>query len=152
MELVVFIGIPGAGKSTFYQRRFSNSHIRLNLDMLKTRHRERILTRACLEAKQPFVIDNTNVTREARAKYIEQARAAGFSVTGYYFKSDLQDAIERNSQRSGRAQIPVKGLIAMHRKLELPSYDEGFDRLFYVEIGDDGEFLVKAWLNSDKGE
>ena len=147
MELVVFIGIQSTGKSTFYQKRFSNSHIRLNLDMLKTRHRERILTRACLEAKQPFVVDNTNVTREARAKYIEQARAAGFSVTGYYFKSDLQAAIERNNQRSGKARIPVKGLIAMSRKLEPPSYDEGFDRLFYVEIGENGEFLVKEWID-----
>jgi predicted kinase len=147
MEVVVFIGIQATGKSTFYQQRFSNSHIRLNLDMLKTRHRERILTQACLEAKQPFVVDNTNVTREARAKYIEQARAAGFSVTGYYFKSDLEAAIERNNQRGGKAQIPVKGIVAMYRKLELPSYDEGFDRLFYVEIGDGGEFLVSDWTD-----
>ena len=39
--------------------------------------REQVLVRACLEAKQPFVIDNTNITRESRANYICQARAAG---------------------------------------------------------------------------
>ena len=58
--------------------------------MLKTRRRERILLNACLEAKQPFVVDNTNVTREARAEYISQAKASRFSVVGYYFKSALQ--------------------------------------------------------------
>jgi len=145
MEAVVFIGIQATGKSAFYQRRFADTHIRLNLDMLKTRRREQILLKACLEARQPFVIDNTNITREARARYISQARAAGFGVVGYYFKSALQSAIERNDQRSGKARIPVRGIVATHRKLELPSRDEGFDRLFYVEIGDDGAFVVKEW-------
>lgn len=145
MEVVVFIGIQATGKSAFYQQRFADTHMRLNLDMLKTRRRERILLKACLEARQPFVVDNTNATREARAGYISQAKEAGFSVIGYYFKSALQSAIERNNQRRGKARIPVKGIVATHRKLEPPSYDEGFDRLFYVEIGVDGAFIVKDW-------
>src|SRR5262245_52096367 len=147
MEAVIFIGIQGAGKSTFFQQRFFATHVRINLDMLKTRNRERILLAACLDAKQPFVIDNTNVTRNARAGYISQAKAAGFSVTGYYFKSVLQDALERNRQRSGKELIPEKGIIGAYRKLELPSFDEGFDRLFYVEIGDGGAFIVKEWID-----
>lgn len=147
MEMVVFIGIQATGKSAFYQQRFADTHIRLNLDMLKTRRRERILLNACLEAKQPFVVDNTNVTREARAVYISQAKTSGFGVIGYYFKSALQSAIERNNKRSGKALIPVKGIVATHRKLEPPSYDEGFDRLFYVEIGDKGGFILKDWID-----
>src|SRR5215813_2385307 len=139
MEAIIFIGIQATGKSTFFQQRFFNTHIRINLDMLKTRNRERILLAACLEAKQPFVIDKTNVTREARAGYISQAKAAGFSVTGYYFKSALQAALKRNSRRSGKALIPEKGIISARRKLELPAFDEGFDQLFYVKIAEDGQ-------------
>jgi predicted kinase len=145
MEAVIFIGIQATGKSVFYRQRFVDTHIRLNLDMLRTRRREQILLAACLEAKQPFVVDNTNANREARAGYISQAKAARFSVIGYYFKSALQSAIERNDLRSGKARVPMKGIVATHRKLELPSYDEGFDELFYVEIGDDGTFIVKDW-------
>jgi len=145
MEAIIFIGIQATGKSAFYQQRFADTHIRLNLDMLKTRRREQILLKACLEARQLFVVDNTNITREARAGYISQAKSAGFNVIGYYFKSALQSAIERNDQRSGKARIPVRGIVATHRKLELPSYDEGFDQLFYVEIGDNGAFIVKEW-------
>lgn len=145
MEAIIFIGIQATGKTTFFQQRFFATHVRINLDMLKTRNRERILLAACLEAKQPFVIDNTNLTRDARAGYISQAKAAGFSVTGYYFKSVLQDAINRNSQRTGKALIPEKGILGAYRKLELPSFEEGFDRLFYVEIADGGQFLVKEW-------
>lgn len=145
MQAIIFIGIQASGKSTFFQQRLFHSHLRLNLDMLKTRHREQILLRACLEAKQPFVIDNTNTTRADRAKYISAAKEAGFSVVGYYFQSKLQDAIERNQQRSGKALIPVKGIMATHRKLELPSLDEGFDQLFYVAINDDDEFVVQEF-------
>src|SRR5262245_18272608 len=114
MEAVIYIGIQATGNSTFSRQRFFNTHIRINLDMLKTRNRERILFNACLEAKQPFVLDNTNLTREARAGYISQAKAAGFSVAGYYFKSALQSAIEHNRQRSGKAFIPEKGILGAY--------------------------------------
>ncbi|HMV48581.1 MAG TPA: AAA family ATPase [Blastocatellia bacterium] len=147
MEAIIFIGIQASGKSTFFQQRFFATHVRINLDMLKTRNRERILLAACLEAKQLFVIDKTNLTREARAGYISQAKAAGFSVAGYYFKSEIQAALERNRQRSGKALIPEKGILGAYRRLELPSLGEGFDRLFYVEIGANGQFLVKEWSN-----
>lgn len=145
MQAIIFIGIQASGKSTFFQQQFFHSHIRLNLDMLKTRHREQILLRACLEAKQPFVIDNTNATRADRARYISAAKEAGFSVVGYYFQSKLQDSIARNNQRSGKALIPVKGIMATHRKLELPSFDEGFEQLFYVALNDANEFVVQEF-------
>ena len=145
MEAIIFIGIQATGKSTFFQQRFFDTHVRINLDMLKTRNRERILLDACLAAKQPYVIDNTNLTRAARAGYISQVKAAGFSVTGYYFKSALQAALERNRRRSGKSLIPEKGILGAYWKLELPSLDEGFDRLFYVEIAEDGQFIVKEW-------
>jgi predicted kinase len=35
MEAVIFVGIQGSGKSTFYNERFVDTHIRINLDMLK---------------------------------------------------------------------------------------------------------------------
>ena len=58
MEAVILIGIQGSGKSTFCRDRFFNTHVRINLDMLKTRHREKLFLDACLAAKQPFVVDN----------------------------------------------------------------------------------------------
>ncbi len=57
MQAIIFIGIQASGKSSFYKEQFFKTHIRINLDMLRTRHREDILLRACLEAKQPFVVD-----------------------------------------------------------------------------------------------
>lgn len=141
MEAVIFVGIQAAGKSTFYLRRFFDTHVRVSLDMLRTRHRERVLIGACLLARQPFVVDNTNVRAAERAVYIAAARAAGFRVVGYFFQAEVREAIGRNSARAGRAAIPVKGLVGTFKRLQPPRLEEGFDRLFEVRV-DAGEFVV----------
>ncbi len=148
MEAVIFIGIPGSGKSTFYLEKFFNTHVRINLDMLRTRHREQVLLDACIQAKQSFVVDNTNITLAERARYIPLARQAGFRVVGYYFQTNLAAALRRNQQRSGKAAIPSTGVLARYRSLELPEYSEGFDELFYVRIDSvTGKFMVEEWKN-----
>ena len=145
MEAVIFIGIQASGKSTFFKTNFFDTHVRINLDMLKTRHRENSLFQACLEMKQPFVIDNTNPTQADRQRYITLAQNAGFQVNGYYFQSKLQESIERNQTRTSHKQIPDVGIRATYNKLELPIIQEGFDNLYYVSIEPDGLFKVEAW-------
>ena len=145
MQLIVFTGIQAAGKSTFFKERFFDTHIRINFDMLKTKNREKLLIEACLEAKQPFVIDKTNPTIEGRAKYIALAKQYKFSVAGYYFASSLADAIERNNQREGKAKVPEKGLYATYSRLQIPSLAEGFDQLFCVQINGTKGFVIENW-------
>jgi predicted kinase len=145
MEAVIFIGIQGSGKSSFFKERFFDTHVRISLDMLRTRNRERLLLEACLEAKQKFVIDNTNPTSAERAQYIEKAKAHYFPVTGYYFRATLKDAISRNAQREGKSKIPEKGLLGTFKRLEIPRMDEGFSALFYVWIDENGRFVLEDW-------
>ncbi len=147
MEAVILIGIQAVGKSTFYYQRFRDTHIRINLDMLKTRRREQILVDACLAAKQPFVVDNTNATIADRARYIAPAKAAHFRVVGYYFQSKLQDAVQRNRQRATAKVIPEIGMAATYKRLQPPSLAEGFDQLYSVTIGESGEFAVQEWTD-----
>lgn len=149
MEAVIFVGIQATGKSSFYKERFFKTHVRINLDMLKTRHREHVLIQACLAAKQPFVVDNTNVTVEARARYIARAHEAGFRVIGYCFRSDLESALRRNQERQGKERIPEQGLVAMSRKLQTPTLDEGFDQLYDVCLDQHGQFVVTPWVDVD---
>lgn len=141
-EAVIFIGIQGSGKSTFYRERFLDTHVRLNLDMLRTRQREQILFNACLAAKQSLVIDNTNPLKSDRARYVPAARAAGFRVVAYFFRSTVREAVERNNQRKLKAKIPPVAIAGTFRKLEPPSADEGFDEIYTVEISSEGRFKV----------
>ncbi len=145
MEAVILMGIQGAGKSTFYTSHFFHMHIRLSLDLLKTRGREQAFMRTCFETGQCFVVDNTNVRAAQRAFYIAAAKQAGFRVKGYFLESPLSDALRRNAGRSGKALIPVPGVIGTFKRLERPSLAEGFDELYVVTHGNDGRFLVNPW-------
>ncbi|HEY4596002.1 MAG TPA: AAA family ATPase, partial [Thermoanaerobaculia bacterium] len=117
MEAVLFVGIQGAGKSTFYQQRFFDTHVRISRDMLKTRYRAQVFLQACILARQPFVVDNTNVLAAEREKYIAPARPAGFRIVGYYFPVSVKHAIGRNQQREGKKKIPVPGILGMQKRL-----------------------------------
>ena len=136
MEAIIFIGTQASGKSTFFRKRFFYSHVRVNLDMLKTRHREKLLVQACIAMKQPFVVDNTNPTPADRQRYIAPAREAGFRIIGYYFQSEIAECLRRNANRPGDQRIPEVGIHGTHSRLSLPALDEGFDELNYVRIDD----------------
>ena len=126
MQVVILIGIQGAGKSTFYRERFADTHVRINLDMLRTRHREKTLFQACLACGQNVVIDNTNPTAADRERYIAPARAAGAEIVGYYFSSRVSDAMIRNAGRTAARRVPDKAILGTAGRLELPLRAEGF--------------------------
>ncbi|MCB9298249.1 MAG: ATP-binding protein [Lewinellaceae bacterium] len=144
MEGVLFIGIQASGKSTFYKERFFNSHMRISLDLLNTRNKENQLLEKCLELQQRVVIDNTNPTVGDRRKYIEKFRQYKYKIVGYYFQSKIEDAVGRNQNRTAKQKIPEKGIRSTYSKLELPSREEGFDELYYVEIKN-GQFIINEW-------
>jgi predicted kinase len=139
----MFVGIPGCGKSTFYKERFFSSHLRLSLDLLNTRNKEQRFLNLALSLQQRLVIDNTNVLREERSKYIAQAKEKRYEVIGYYFESILSDCLQRNEKRIGKDRIENVGVIAKFKQLHAPSFDEGFDKLYFVKIEGD-QFIVKS--------
>ena len=141
MQAIIFMGIQGSGKTTFYAAHLLKTHLRISLDMLKTRNKERKFMELCLATGQKFVVDNTNATEKERAVYIEAAKAYKFKVTGYFFHSSLAEAIARNALRPAKEIVPVKGIGATYKKLEMPSLQEGFDELFVVKI-ENNQFVI----------
>ncbi len=146
--LYIMIGIQGSGKSTFC-RQFLPDVLRVNLDTLKTRNNEKRLIDQCFEDGVSFVVDNTNPTREDRARYIGPAKERGYRVIGYFMQSRLKECIERNDRREGKAKIPAKGIAATARRLELPSRLEGFDELYFVK-NDGVTMTVSEWREDNE--
>ncbi len=134
MQAIIFTGIQASGKTTFYKEYFFNTHVRISLDLLKTRHREKLFLESCLRTQQRFVIENTNPTPAERQYYITQALAAGFEVIGYYFEVSLEDALIRNAERTGKQKIPERGLYGTQAKLQPPSWEEGYHQLYTVHL------------------
>jgi len=151
MELVIFIGLQASGKSTFYRARFAATHVHVSKDLLhRTKHRTKAqrqeeLIAAALEAGQSVVVDNTNPTVEERAPLILLGHSHGATVVGYYVESRVGASLERNQGREGKARVPDVAIFATAKRLQPPSYAEGFDRLYYVRIAGDGTFEVSHW-------
>ena len=137
MEMIMLIGIPASGKSSFYKARLADTHVRINGDMLGGNHGcEADLAEACFKHGQPLCIDKMNFTPQHREPYLERAKQMGFLRVGYFFVTTREIALERNQHNPDRIE---KGLpdIAIHNaagKLLSPIYSEGFDRLFSVEL------------------
>jgi predicted kinase len=138
MEAIVFCGIQASGKTTYYAEHFLHSHVRISMDLLRTRHREALFLSACLESQMRFVVDNTNPTRAERARYVAPALARGYVVAAYLFETATGDALARNAARGGRRAVPAAGLLGTRKRLEPPAAEEGFAEVHLVRLGSEG--------------
>ena len=143
MEAVVFCGVQGSGKTTLYRERFLDTHVRVSMDLLRTRAREAAFVALCVESGQRFVVDNTNPTPADRRRYVEPARAAGFRVIGYLVEVDRSLALARNAERSGLARVPVARVVGTDPRLFRPTPEEGFDELWHATATPEGGWRVE---------
>lgn len=146
MELIIFCGVQCSGKSTFYKQHFSNSHARINLDMLRTRKKEGDAFLAFIDEVRPVVIDNTNPLCEDREKYITIAKARGYRVTGYQFKIPLSVALQRGNKRKDQKEVPAFIIKNTMGKIQPLTLSEGFDQIY--EVSSSGEAVAIASTQS----
>ncbi len=128
-QAIIFTGLQGSGKTTYYKAHFADTHEHVSRDTLLTPSREAAVINECLRAGRSFVVDNTNATRAIRAPLIQQAKAAGFQVHSYFFEIPVRTAIGRNNHRKDKKPIPVPAILRTAKYLEPPSLDEGFDQV-----------------------
>ena len=140
--ILIFIGIPASGKTSFYNHYYKNDYKHINLDTLKTRYQENLVLNEYLKDNVNLVIDNTNISKEERKKYITAGKENNYKIIGYYFKSSINECIERNEKRENK--IPRTAVANKFNNLELPSLNEGFDELYYVSI-ENSEFKIECW-------
>lgn len=148
MEVVIFIGLQATGKSTFYRQNFSTTHELISKDLMPRRGKESRQIQAidiALSANKSIVIDNTNPREIDRTNIINQSRNYQVKIIGYYFASKVNESLDRNSTRTGKALVPDVGIFATAKLLVKPNYTEGFDELFYVQIGTAAEFIITPW-------
>lgn len=149
MELVLLIGLPAAGKSTFARQRFAADHTYVSKDSLRNNRqpgrRQAQLIAEALQAGRSVVVDNTNPTVEERAVLIRLGQAHGARIVGYYFPTPASEALVRNRARTGQARVPDVAIYAARKRLVPPANAEGFDALYAVRIAADGAFAVGRW-------
>jgi predicted kinase len=136
VECAILVGLPGAGKTTFYRAHLQGTHVHVSKDLFKhaTNRQQRMLRDigAALAQGRSVAVDNTNPSRADRASIIELARARGARVIAYHVRATTREAVSRNEGRAGGDRVPKVAIFTAAKRLEPPAADEGFDAVFDV--------------------
>jgi len=149
MRIVVMVGLPGSGKSTYLERvapggGLSSDAVRrlladdetdqsIHVQVFQTL---RYLLEQRLAIGRPVTyIDATNLTPEERNPYVEIGRKWGCEVEAVFLDVPLEVCLMRNAGRLRK--VPEEALAKMAGKLVAPSEEEGFTRVVVVHDGAD---------------
>lgn len=148
MELIMLVGIPTSGKSTFSNNPKYKDYIRVSSDdILQEVAKERQqsyntvfkgnirfaqiammkVLRKAIEDGKSIIWDQTNLTKKQRREKLKHIPDT-YKKTAVYFIVDLKTALKRNTQRPGKV-IPPEILERMIKEYELPVLEEGFDEI-----------------------
>jgi predicted kinase len=143
--VVLAIGLPGSGKTTWYKRRgvtpLSSDLLRSILfdDITEQRYQGlvfstlRSLLRARLIAKMPWnYVDATNLSPHERKQWIKMAKSFGYEVQAVFFDVPLAVCLERNSKRD--RQVTDEVMHKMAERLRPPTFKEGFEKITVVRV------------------
>lgn len=126
-EMIIMIGFPGSGKSTFAKQHFNNDKYKIvSGDELKTIKKITNYTKQMLEEKHSVIIDATNPSKKKRAEYIEIAKTFDIPVRCIHITTSLEESIYRNNERAKTGNGVPKIVYNIYRKnFEEPTQDEG---------------------------
>jgi predicted kinase len=148
MELIMLVGVPTAGKSTFSNDPKYKKYVRVSSDdILQEVAKERQqsyntvfkgnirfaqiammkVLRQAIEDGKSIIWDQTNLTKKQRREKLKHIPDT-YKKTAVYFIVDLKTALQRNTQRPGKV-IPPEVLERMIKEYELPTNEEGFDTI-----------------------
>jgi predicted kinase len=143
--VVLSIGLPGSGKSTWFKRHnilpLSSDMVRILLfdDVTEQRYQDlvfstlRSMLRARLLARRPWnYLDATNLSPHERRSWIKLAHDFGYEVHAVFFDVPPEVCMERNHRRE--RNVPEDVMQRMAQKLRPPKFEEGFAKITVVRL------------------
>ena len=152
-KLIVMVGIPGSGKSTFAQNYIkdasnmstvwvSRDEVRYSLisgtdeyfakekDVFKTFVKK--INSALAEGKD-VIADATHINAQSRKKLLSSITIPDIQIEACVMETSLQECLANNEKREGRARVPKEAILRMYRQFEYPTFSEGFSSISTVK-------------------
>jgi|688.fasta_scaffold283650_2 HAD superfamily hydrolase (TIGR01662 family) len=160
MKIIVIVGFPASGKSTYAKKmlaKYSKNGIILSRDTLGGAITDILpKLKELLESKNKYkiIIDNTNITRETRKPFIKLAQSVNVPIEAHYIVNTIEDSQVKTLHRmfdrykrlymTGKAEknteaykdpnvFPPATLFSMRKNIEIPKLDEGFTKILKIE-------------------
>jgi len=151
LKVIVMIGAPGSGKTTFAKKLWQdNPNFKyLSSDALRAEfgsgEDDQSVTPVvfatlkrrldhCLRRNETVIVDATSMNAKDRKDYINAAKQFNAKVVAYAFVCDKQTLLERNQKRGagGGRNVPEFVIDKMLAKYQPPTTQEGFDEVNFV--------------------
>ncbi|KDQ24535.1 hypothetical protein PLEOSDRAFT_1046687, partial [Pleurotus ostreatus PC15] len=153
-EIVLFVGYPGVGKTTFYKRHFADAgYVHINQDVLGSKPKCLKAVEKAVEDEQRCVVDNTNRDGATRQAYISLAKKKNVPIRCCHFTAPMELAWHNNLYRAyivpeeeRRPAVPYLAFTGYRAAFEAPEVDEGFDEIRQVNwVFEGSEEERKKW-------
>lgn len=150
-ELIILMGLPGAGKSSFYRKNFSAYKL-VSKDQMKSKKHKSLIQKKqikqYLKEGHSVVVDNTNVTRLLRKELVDIAHSFEARVILYYFPLSVNESLKLN-EGINRVIVPKVAIYTFKSQLEHPEFHEGFDEQYQVKMISPEEFEISPLANRE---
>jgi predicted kinase len=149
-EIVIAVGLPASGKSTYIKRNYKN-HIVVSNDIIVDKYavqnkidyneaferigKSKIIQlgmkdfKKALKTGKNIILDNTNLTKSIRKQYLDLSE--GYKKIALIFKIGKKEMQKRLKGREGKT-IPDEVIEKMERSYEEPTKLEGFDEMIKI--------------------
>ena len=152
-RLIIMIGIPGCGKST-YAKKLIKLHpdwVYISRDEVRYQyvadqahyydHEDEVYKEFCnritmdLMKNKTVIADATHLTTGSRKKLINSLGIMPDEIIAVWVNTPFEECMKRNQAREGITRVPDKAMFEMKNRFRPPSVNEGYDRIVRV-IGD----------------
>lgn len=140
-EIIVAVGFPGSGKSTFFQTHIiPKGYAYVNRDTMGSWQHCVSACELALKEGRSVAVDNTNPDLESRKRYIDVARSAGVSCRCFNLTASLDQAKHNNRFRemvpSATKHVTVNDMVfhSYKKKFVAPSLSEGFSEILQIHF------------------
>lgn len=147
-KLIMMVGIPGSGKSTWVKNNFPNivpvSRDTIRFELLDERggdyfdYEDEVFDKfihqiiGSLVTDEITIADATHLNKKSRARVLNKVRKFADEIEAVVLDTDLETAFERNDQREGRAWVKHGIIRRMWFSMEMPEETEGFNKIIII--------------------